>query len=261
VIQGVATYLHSADFSREGTVGANLANRGWTQDAGTRTWSGWLRYYPPRHCMSAQVWTAVALGAKGIFCYYYGEPLLGRVELGKDRTAAPETDYTLSCDTTGRAAAQWEELGAAAADVLAFASLLLRTNRRVVNLAAADSADVLTGTFREDDSARQYLIVANQRTGSWAKDSPKWLKPDDDLTIDDQGNLRGYRPAPPLDFTLTVESETDLYDLRSGAKLEATPAAAGRRTYRLSLPPGGGCVLLVGSEEDFRACRSAHFAR
>jgi hypothetical protein len=257
VIQGVSTYVTGMDFAREGTAGANMQPRGWRADPGGRAWSGWLRYYPPEHCMKLQVWAAVALGAKGIFCYYYGEPVWG--EMKWDGRSGME--FTLSRDTSGQPPPQWEEFGEAAKEMSYFAPLILKINKRIVNQASADDPGVLVSTFQEEGSHRKYLIVVNKRTGSWGKDSPTWLKPEDALTVNDEGHLAGYSPAPPLEFVLKVQGEGDLYDLRTLKRLDAVSSSGGEKSYRMVLPPGEGSIFLVGAPEDFSECRRGFFAQ
>ena len=251
VIQGVSTYMTGMDFSKEGTVGANMQARGWRPDPGGKMWSGWLRYYPPKHCMKLQVWTAVALGAKGIFSYYYGESVWGKMKWD----GRSEMEFALSRDTSGQPSPQWEEFGEAAKDISYFAPLILKINKRIVSLAGSDDPHILVSTFQEEDTHRKYLIVVNKRTGSWGKDSPKWLKPEDDLTVDEQGNLAGYSPAPPLEFVLKLQCGGDLYNLRSFKKLDAVSSTGGERSYRMVLPPGEGNIFLVGAQEDLSECK------
>lgn len=251
VIQGVASYVKGVDLSREGTVGASMIPRGWRQDPGANTWSGWLRYYPPQHCMKLQVWAAVALGAKGIFSYCHGEPTWGKAKPDLSRTAA----LGLSCDPSGQPAPQWAEFADAAKDIRHVAPLLLRMNKRVRNLGACDDPNALVSTFQEEDSARRYLIVVNKRTGFWCKDSPKSLKPSDEMSVDSQGQLTGYMPAPPLEFVLKVEAEQARHDLRTLSKLPMASSFPGGKSYRITLPPGEGNVLLLGSDADLLACR------
>lgn len=259
-IQGVASAMVITNMTEYNlTITKENEAQGWSYNSKSNTWSGWLRYYPPKNCMKVQVWAAVASGAKGIFCYNYGEPVWGKIKVWPPKN--PGTEYTLSYDPTGYPPPQWEEFGEAAKEILYFAHLILSINKRVFNLADSENPNILIGTFQEEDSNRKYLIAVNKRTGTGTWDSHKNLTPEDELTINDRGQLAGHKPAEPLKFVLKVKSAKDLYDLKEQKRVNSSSSSGNEKSYEITLPPGEGNIFLSGDEKDFSECKTRYFKR
>lgn len=218
----------------------------------TKTYSYWSKYYPPRHCMSLQAWAAVAMGAKGIFCFAYGAPTLGKIDVSLERFAKKRklTLYYLACDPSGKMTPQWDEFGETAKDIAYFAPLILKINKRVINIAKSDNPDIITTTFKEENSNRKYLIAVNKRTGFWS---------DNKLNVNKQGQLTGYTSAGSLEFVLKVKSNDNLYDLRTFKKLKSFSSVSYEKSYKITIPPGGGNIFLVGNTKDLGKCGEIYF--
>lgn len=94
-------------------------------------------------------------------------------------------------------------------------------------------------------------MVVNERIATWDADSPALPQKETELHFDDEG-LAGLHPAGPLSFTLSVEGEAPLWDLRTGERLQ--PDDGGRCS--LTLGPGRGTVLMQGDGETLAALRA-----
>ncbi len=100
----------------------------------------------------------------------------------------------------------------------------------------------------------QVVVIHNANVGKWPHDSRHFFQEDDDIRIDDQGNLVGFVPfkePTKVRFTLGdagVSRKDKVFDLRTGEAILANNAGV----FETSIPPGSGTLLYVGSQDDVR---------
>ncbi|OGV34747.1 MAG: hypothetical protein A2020_08325 [Lentisphaerae bacterium GWF2_45_14] len=259
-LQGVSTAVVNTDMNESLNIqmSDNALKRGWTFNKVTEKWSGWARYYPPKYCMKLQVWAALAIGAKGVICYNYGEPAWGKIKAWPpENTGIDSNEYTLAFNTEGNFTPQWDEYGEAAKEISRFSSLIVNINKRVINIATANNPNILLGTFQEENSDRLYLIAVNKKTGSWKNNSPESLSHDDVLSVDNTGNLSGYEAAGKLPFKLILDSDKKLFNLKN--MKQVLPEATTENIFNMEMEPGDGNIYLIGCDNDFEACTEKYF--
>lgn len=203
-------------------------------------WEGWDRYPPPPGGMSLQSWLAVSEGAAGLLIYHYhGLP-------------RPDGErYIALVNEKGEETRLWREFGECVTAMKPLQPLFLSWHREAVPRASADSDWVKVRSFIRDFDAERYLVVVNERIATWDEDSPALPRGETELHFDDEG-LAGLQEAGPLTFRLSVEGDAPLWDVRSGEQLRIDSAGG----CELTLPGGGGTVLMQGDEATLRALRA-----
>lgn len=227
-------------------------------NGGAARYNFWKYYRLPPNCVRALAWTSVLEGAKLFFVWSYAPPT--KAELALDvastaRAAAPEHEvhwFTLA-GRPGMANPQLRELAAVAREIRAYGRLIPRMAKLADSPIACDQAGVHHRGFSLPDVSGRVVVIHNANVGRWPHGSRHFFAPDDDIRIDDAGNLVGYEPfTEPLEVRVTVKGEGGVFDVLTGAEL---PGDAGGG-YRVRVAPGSGTLLFVGSRTEAETLRT-----
>jgi len=211
-------------------------NTGW-HELKPGTWYGWMRYLPPKHGIRLQFWLAVLEGYKGMLFYHHKSRLVD----GPHGAVQHRGMKTVNDESTP----QWEETAQTVRELTPLVPLILAWHKEAIAPAHTDHAEVWVRSFIRNFKSERYLVLVNARIAEWDKDSPGMPRGATNLKFTPKG-LEGLREAPPITCNVTVDSTLDMYALPACNKLEPIQATATARVYRVTVPPGGGRVFVLG---------------
>lgn len=260
---------------------ASDGRMGWkkfTAPDGTARYNVWKYYRPPVNCMKALAWTSVLEGGKLFFVWSYSPPT--QRELALDvKTAALEAksaneiqSWTLA-GRPGKPNPQLTEFGEANQEIRAYERIITRMTKLPASSIHCSQAGIYHNGFSLPGIEGQIVVIHNANVGAWPPDSGhqyqdsdimedrnlfgSWrqFKDDDQVFIDDDGNLVGYIPlkAPlKVGFTLKDAPPTGhkVFDVLSGKEIKK-----GKTGFAVSIKPGSGTLVFVGSPQEARKLR------
>ena len=93
------------------------------------------------------------------------------------------------------------------------------------------------------------IVIHNGNTGKWPANSRYFLQDNDDIRIDDEGNMVGYIPFKDpmkVSFSVSDKGETgNVYDLASGQVINPDNGK-----YTIEILPGSGSLIYIGTKEN-----------
>lgn len=239
-------------FAREGRMGWKRVTT-----AEGDFYNAWKYYRVPKNCMKALAWISVLEGAKLFFCWSYTPPTEKILDTDITKSAmqqpAPKavTWFTLA-GRPGMTNPQLEEFGQAASDIRAYERIITRMSKLPESPLEIKEKYVYNNAFSLPGFEGKVIVIQNSNVGSWPeKNGDRAFKEDDQVYIDDEGNLVGYVPyTQPLDvhvsFRATKMGEpAKIFDIMSGKELTGE-----KGQYEVSIMPGSGRLVFVGSCEE-----------
>ena len=246
-------------FAEEGRMGWRTVNLG----GGNVRYNFWKYYRLPPNCMRALAWTSVLEGAKLFFVWHYAPPLPSELALGATSAATQpspkhEFNWITLAGRPGVPNPQLEELGEAAREIRAYERMIVAMRKVGESPVACEQPGIHHRAFALPETPGHIVVLHNANVGQWPHGSRRMFNEDDDVRIDDAGNLVGYvgftEPAA-VRFTLTPparQAGLGVFDARSGEAL--APDANG--VFSTSVDPGSGTLVYVGSAEGSRPVKS-----
>ena len=94
------------------------------------------------------------------------------------------------------------------------------------------------------------VVIHNANVGTWGANSRYFFKEDDDIKLDGEGRIIGYKPfTEPFSVDFTLSNPTDkVFDFKTGKEI---PTVNCKGTVPVA--PGGGVILFVGTEKEFKS--------
>jgi len=154
-------------------------------------------------------------------------------------------------DKKGQETRLWREWGECLTEMTPLMPLFSSWHKEALPRAEADNPQVKVRSFIRQFGAERYLVVLNERIATWDDDSPALPRGETELHFDENG-LAGLHEAAPLSFSLTVEGDQPVWELRTGERLTAGDDGC----YNLTLGPGRGTVVAQGSAEALAVVRA-----
>ena len=212
----------------------------------------WKYYRLPQNSLKALAWTGVLQGAKSFYIWSYTPPLKSILETDFKKAALEETPrreigWITLAGRPGVANPQLAEFSDASREIRAYEGIITRMNRISDSLLECEEKNVFHSTFMLPGIKGRVVVLHNANIGTWSGNSAQFFKDSDDVRIDDEGNLLGYKAFDkPLDVRFTLKDKNaGIYDVRTAKKLTATNAQ-----YSVSIAPGSGTLLFIGSEAE-----------
>lgn len=251
---------------------AEQGRMGWqtiTLPDGQPRYNVWKYYRLPPNCMKALAWTAVLEGAKLFFCWSYDPPAPPALRQSATSAATQPSPpdelawFTLA-GRPGLDNPQLEELAQAAREIRAYDGIIGRMRKVPESPLECGQPGIHHRAFEvpATDGAGQVVVIHNANVGRWPADSRHFFREDDEIQIDDAGNLVGFVPlkdATAVHFTLQKTGAAgdaraqEVIDLRTGEPVAADKAGG----YQVSIGPGSGTLIYVGSAEGVRRLKVA----
>ncbi|HPP30384.1 MAG TPA: hypothetical protein PLE69_05630 [bacterium] len=211
----------------------------------------WGFFYPPKNAMRAMCWIGVLEGAKGLLVWNYSYNYKGRItSITKDivENAFASGKNVISIGGLRKNTTAWYDLQKGFSEVRPFGKLLLALKKDAGITAKVDNSAIWINGFK-DPEGNKFLIVINSLIATWDGNSPDYLDyPSTKLNIDDTGHMINYEEAKPVTFTVTI-SDPEGEGLYSIAGPVAVKKVENRK-YNLTLEPGQGTVLYLGSAKN-----------
>ncbi len=238
-------------FAKEGRMGWKEVK---TAD-GTK-YNYWKYYRLPRNCMKALAWTGVLEGARLFMCWSYSPPT-------KEKTATmfsdcPENNMTLYtlAGKPGQPNPQLAEFAEASREIKKYERIITRMSKLPESRVETDSKQrFYNRSFSFPRLHGNVIVVHNGNVGTWPGNN-YMLTDDDDIRIDEEGNMIGYKPlTAAMDATLKVTELNPgdkIFDLATGKALSLD----GENSCKVSVEPGSGKLLFLGTEKEFEAVKS-----
>jgi hypothetical protein len=148
---------------------------------------------------------------------------------------------------------QFDEFAQAGKEIRRFEGIITRMERTNQTLIQCDQKGIFHNAFMLPTMHGRIVVVQNSNVGTWPANSARFFKESDDVRIDDNANLVGYKAfTEPMQvhFKLTTPAEgaTGVYDLSTGKKLSASDGA-----YQVPVGPGSGTLIFIGSPQEAAA--------
>jgi hypothetical protein len=223
----------------------------------------WKYYRLPHNCMRALAWTSVLEGAKLFFVWSYAPPLPSELALGAASAATQpsprhEFNWITLAGRPGLPNPQLEELAEASREIRAYERVIVAMRKVGESPIACEQSGIHHRAFRLPETPGYIVVLHNANVGRWRHDSRRMFNEDDDVRIDDAGNLVGYvaftEPAK-VRFTLGLAARQagfGVFDVRNGQPL--APDANG--VFSTPANPGSGTLVYVGSAEGSRRVKA-----
>jgi hypothetical protein len=213
----------------------------------------WKYYRLPENCMKASAWIAVMEGAKLFFCWHYAPPtkeLLGENLMTLAMGAGTTQLHTLA-GWPGKPNPQFEELKTASDEIMPYGRIIARMTKLQLSPVQCVDERIFNRAFSFPRLKGRVVVLFNANVGSWPAGSTYTFKESDPISIDDDGNLVGYKPfikSLPVHFTWNDQKSLEdsrVYDIKSGNELKRNANG-----YRISIQPGSGLLVFVGAKAE-----------
>ena len=214
----------------------------------------WKYYRAPENCMKAMAWISVLEGAKLFLCWHY-EPY-GNADHPPTMEAAAssgkyEIQYFTLAGRPGMDNPQLREFGEAVREIRSYEQIITRMAKIPECPLQTDDKNIYTRAFTFPGLAGKIIVVQNSNVGTWPAESRYMFTDDDPIQIDDAGNLVGYTPnTVAFDAHVSLkdnETGDHVFDLKTGAEISDNGG------YKISIMPGSGALLYIGSAQDAKA--------
>jgi hypothetical protein len=202
-------------------------------------------------------WLSVRSGARSILMWHWASLPNDLQGFAHHANGKPGPEYNCSImGWEGKGSPQLEEFTATACEIQRYGGLIRSMTRDLADAAKpvapvlATSADNLSSaSFTVPGYAGKVVVLVNTAVGAWCDgQSPKFLSPATVYRIDDEGNAVDYAPfaeARTVDACLASD-KLECMDLETG---RIVPMDADG-FMKLSIRPGGGLFLFIGSKTD-----------
>jgi len=225
----------------------------------------WKYYRAPENCMKAMAWISVLEDAKLFLCWSYMPaenpeqqepvPIIWRQTMTLEEAAKSnkhEVLYVSLADKPNMANPQLKEFGEAAREIRSYERIITQMAKISDCPVKAKNKHVHCNAFTFPGLRGKIIVIQNSNVGTWPANSRYKFEDDDPIRIDDEGNLVGYKPfTKPMDVHFSLVDTKlakapgeGVYDLKTGKEI---PADGG---YKISIMPGSGVLLYIGSAND-----------
>ena len=235
---------------------------GWSEfdSPSGKRYNVWRYYRLPQNAMRALAWTAVLQGAKSVFVWSASPLEKKNLETDFKKAALAEkpagwvTWTTLTGVHAGQANPQFDEFAEAAREIHPYEDIIPRMSRTKESLVQSDQKNIFHNSFALPKLQGRVVVIYNANIGTWPGGSAATFKDSDDVRIDDDGNLVGYKPFDqplPVHFSLkNAAANAGVYDVKTGSSLTPTDSQ-----YTVKIAPGSGDIIFIGSQEEMHTLR------
>ena len=224
--------------------------------SGEVAYNNWKWYNPPPICMKAMAWISVVEGAR-LFGVFYYAPNSAESLLKNDFEKAAfatnklgECAYSNLSGPPGRPPLLLEAYGEAAREIMPYSKIICGMLKLKGSPLITSTKDAGVRGFTYPGVKGYIAVVYNNKIGACSScDKLLYTSTQDNVRIDDQGDLIGFVPASkPRDIELAttyMEPSFKVFDLESGNELRCV-----NDKYRVPINPGSGKFLFVGPPEE-----------
>lgn len=212
---------------------------GWKKNA-EGGWDTTIYYFPPKNGMRAQIWCAIAAGAKGFIGWFYNYPAGDNTRKFKPPhpRSVEGTHFGIGCNRFGQEPPELEEIGATFGDIKKLEKYILNMNRRVFPKASATDKNTFVFTHQIMKSNEYILAVVNTKIGTNNKKTGIYI---DSKTA----RLQGVDPVGARRVEILLKDKSAVFDLKNNKSLTVND-----KKVFITLGPGEGTLLLLGNKDD-----------
>ncbi len=235
---------------------AEQGRMGWTKvdTPSGPSYSFWKWYRMPKNCMRASAWTAVMEGARLFFCWLYQPPAKEVLDLNVRKVALSNKGdiclWTLA-GRPGKPNPQLEEFAQVSQEIQQYEEIITQMHKLPASPVVCGTKEHFNRAFSFPGVYGKIIVLHNANVGTWPHNSRYFFKDNDQIFIDDDGNLVGYQGfTEPMEsvFQITeMRADDRAYDLATGVEITAEEG-----NYSVFVAPGSGRLLFIGSEEESR---------
>lgn len=214
----------------------------------------WKYYRLPSNCLKALAWTSVMEGARLFFCWHYApntkEDCDLTFEKASSMTNKTELPFITLAGRSGISNPQFEEFAEAGREINKFSRIIAIMLKKASSPAITNEKErIFNRAFNISKIPGTILVIHNGNTGIWPSNSKYFFGDEDDIRIDDEGNMMGYIPfKDPMKVSFTVPGEVVkelVCDLASGKVINAEDGK-----YSTDILPGSGTLIYIGTKEN-----------
>ena len=227
----------------------------------------WKYYRIPENCLKAMVWTGVLEGAKSFLVWSYAPKIKADLKLNPEQTIVREmkrvrknprkvasADWLTLAGRAGVANKELKEFGVAAKEIAPYKKLIpLMYKAKESVVTTNERKKIYNRSFDFKGMNGKGIVIHNANVGTWGARSRHFFLEKDDIKIDSEGNLIGYKPFKEpvaVEFTLKDPSVA-VFDFKTGKQI---PTKDGKGSVLVG--PGSGVILFAGTLQEFNAIRS-----
>lgn len=202
--------------------------------------TAWSHYRPPHNAMSAQTWLAVANGSQATLAWSAqigASNYIGLVESpGVGHYSLLEYSKTIG---------ELKPFGYVLNRMHAYSTGTLQP--QFVNRPSTDNSGIYERRFDLEGYAGDLVVLVNTVIGQWNGSNKDWLQDSDNYRIDSNGEVvtQDYQAFTSPEI-VSISTNEAVYDLETGELIN-----------EVSIRPGGGRLLFVGTEEELNRLRNA----
>lgn len=203
--------------------------------------TAWSHYRPPHNAMSAQTWLAVANGSQALLAWS------AQMSAG---------NFLGLLEQPGQAHYSLLEYSEVIEELKPFGYVLNRMSTfssspslqpQFDNRPSSDDSRIHEKRFNLEGHGGEIVALVNTVIGQWNGSNKNWLADSDNYRLDANGEIlsQDYQPfTTPEDISLSTSE--NVYDLETGESITS-----------LTLRPGGGKLLFVGTQTELDEIRNA----
>lgn len=220
----------------------------------------WKYYRLPENCVRALIWTGILEGAKTVLFWSYTPPAKADMKITpaerlftsieRSKRFSGSCSYLTLAGRDGFENRELKEFAAAAKELKPYKNLIpkMRKIEKSV-LKTAKNKKFFNRSFTFNGLKGKAVVIHNADVGTWGANSRYFFNEKDDIKIDALGNLKGYIPLTQpakAEFAL-VNKQDKVFDFITGKQI---PTVDGKGS--VSIIPGGGRIIFVGTENEFK---------
>ena len=220
----------------------------------------WKYYRLPENCLRALIWSGVLEGAKTVLFWSYNPvaqadmkttpaELIFKIAQKSKRLTGNSVYLTLA-GRDGIENRELKEFAATAKELQPYKKLIMQMRKIEKSVLMTNKQKkFFNRSFSLHGIQGKAVVIHNANVGDWGAGSRYFFNENDDIKIDEQGNMTDYKPFTQparVEFDL-VNKQDQVFDFITG---EQIPTIAGKGSVAIN--PGGGKIIFVGSGDEFR---------
>ena len=222
----------------------------------------WDYYRLPENCLKALVWTGILEGAKSFLVWSYAPRTKADSKLNPEQTIIREMKRVRKkprkvnggtwLDLAGREGVEnyeLKEFGATAKEIQPYKKLIpLMYKAKESVVTTNERKKIFNRSFDFKGMDGKGIVIHNANVGTWGARSRYFFLETDNIKIDSEGKLSGYKPfTNPLAVEFTLKDpQVTVFDFKTGKQI---PTKDGKGTVLIG--PGSGVILFAGTLQEF----------